>query len=76
MSRRFIDREREIGLLEKRLESESAEFVVIYGRRRVGKTALIIEFLRRHGGIYLLARETSELENLRRFSERIAAYFG
>ncbi|GAB6135518.1 ATP-binding protein [Thermococcus prieurii] len=76
MSRRFIDREREIGLLERRLESESAEFVVIYGRRRVGKTALITEFLRRHGGIYLLARETSELENLRRFSERITSYFG
>lgn len=52
------------------------EFVVIYGRRRVGKTALILRFMSGKGGVYLLARETSALENLRRFSERLADHFG
>ncbi|BAA30074.1 496aa long hypothetical protein [Pyrococcus horikoshii OT3] len=71
----FIDRKKELGLLEERLKSGKAQFIVIYGRRRVGKTALILEFLRRHGGLYLLARETSEIENLERFSLRLAEYF-
>ncbi|WP_297469011.1 ATP-binding protein [Thermococcus sp.] len=75
MSWKFVDRKCELSLLENRLGSGKGEFIVIYGRRRVGKTALIMEFLKRHGGIYLLARETSDLENLKRFSERIALYF-
>ena len=71
----FVDRCEELGLLEERLGSGLAEFVVVYGRRRIGKTALLIEFLRRNGGVYLLARETSKVENLRRFSERLAEVF-
>lgn len=71
----FIDREEELALLEERLRSGKTQFIVIYGRRRVGKTTLILEFLRRHGGVYLLARETSEAENLERFSLRLAEYF-
>ena len=71
----FIDRKAEIAALDDRVESPRAEFVVIYGRRRIGKTTLLLEFLRRHDGIYLLARETSEMENLRRFSQRIAQFF-
>ena|GEM_PF-4739430 len=35
----------------------------------------MLEFIRRNGGIYLLARETSNAENLRRFSERLAEAF-
>ncbi len=42
----------------------------------MGKTALLLEFIRRHGGIYLLARETSNFENLKRFSDILAGYFG
>ncbi|WP_324735849.1 ATP-binding protein [Thermococcus sp. SY098] len=71
----FIDRETEIRLLEERLERGRAEFIVVYGRRRVGKTALLLEFIKKHGGLYLLARETSETENLKRFSEKLADYF-
>jgi len=71
----FINRKAEMSLLEKRFKGNKAEFIVVYGRRRVGKTALLLEFLRRSGGIYLLARETSEAENLRRFSQRLAEHF-
>lgn len=71
----FLDRENELQFLEKRQEGGKPEFIVIYGRRRVGKTALLLEFIKKHGGIYLLARETSNLENLKRFSERLAEYF-
>ena len=37
----FIGRERELATLNKLYASDKFEFVVIYGRRRVGKTALI-----------------------------------
>ena len=71
----FVNRIEELELLENRIRSERAEFIVVYGRRRIGKTALLLEFIRRNGGIYLLARETSNAENLRRFSERLAEAF-
>ncbi len=72
---KFIDRVGELSVLEDRYRSNRAEFIVIYGRRRVGKTALILKFLEGKRGIYLLARETSETENLKRFSQKIAEYF-
>ena len=40
----FIGRENEIRLLKKYKESKESEFVIIYGRRRVGKTFLVKEF--------------------------------
>jgi len=75
MSKLFVDRVDELKILEERYKSGKAEFVVLYGRRRIGKTALILKFLEDKEGVYLLARETSELENLKRFSQKIAEYF-
>ena len=75
MSKLFVNRVEELSMLEERHGSGRAEFVVIYGRRRVGKTALIMKFLENKDGIYLLARETSDIENLKRFSQKIARYF-
>ncbi|BFH74665.1 hypothetical protein SJAV_26090 [Sulfurisphaera javensis] len=39
----FIDRKRELKSLRERLLSPSFELIVIYGRRRIGKTALVLE---------------------------------
>ena len=41
----FIGRERELAALNNLYASDKFEFVVIYGRRRVGKTALISQFI-------------------------------
>jgi len=71
----FLDRERELSLLENRYRSGRGEFVVIYGRRRVGKTELIEQFISRKGGVRLLAREESKSLQLRRFTERLAEFF-
>lgn len=75
MSKLFVNRIDELEILEERYKSGKAEFIIIYGRRRIGKTALILKFLEDKEGIYLLARETSEIENLKRFSQKIAEYF-
>jgi AAA+ ATPase superfamily predicted ATPase len=72
----FIDRKRELSLLEERYRSGKAEFVVIYGRRRVGKTALIEKFLEGKKGVRLLAREESKTLQLNRFSLALAEFFG
>ena len=42
----FVAREHELQVLEKLFTSDSFEMVVLYGRRRVGKTALIDEFVK------------------------------
>lgn len=48
----FIGRERELAMLNKLYTSDKFEFVVIYGRRRVGKTALISQFIDDKNAIY------------------------
>ena len=44
MKENIIGREREQQILEERLSSGRAEFIAVYGRRRVGKTFLIKEY--------------------------------
>ena len=71
----FRDRRKEMGALDALYSSGKAGLVVLYGRRRVGKTSLILELIGRHRGLYLLGRQETELENLRRFSEEVATFF-
>ncbi len=63
----FIDREEEIKTLENEWEKGRASFVIVYGRRRTGKTELVIRFIERHGGIYYLADKKTYRENLKSF---------
>ena len=71
----FLNRGRELSHLLERYENDSAEFVVLYGRRRVGKSELIDQFLHSATGIHLVAREESKHLQLRRFSADLSAYF-
>lgn len=71
----FLGRERELTHLHERYRSESAEFIVLYGRRRIGKSELIDQFLRTTTGIHLIAREESKHLQLRKFSRDLGAYF-
>ena len=49
-------RERELLELESRYGSGRFDFLSIYGRKRVGKTALVREFLKGHEGVFFTAR--------------------
>lgn len=71
----FVNRKDELAMLEERKVSGKAEFVVIYGRRRVGKSELIDKFLEKQNGIRLLAREETKLLQLRTFSEKLSGFF-
>src|SRR3989338_8846957 len=70
----FINRKEELKLLKDRIASNKAEFIIIYGRRRVGKSEIINEILKQNYGLKLLAREESEELQLRKFSESLSTF--
>ncbi len=70
----FIGRERELQALDRLYMSNKFEFVVIYGRRRVGKTALINQFIRGKNAIYFMGVESNAKQNLENFSKNILEY--
>lgn len=70
----FIGREQELASLNRLYTSDKFEFAVIYGRRRVGKTALINEFIKNKKAIYFMGVESNEKQNLENFSRNIMEY--
>lgn len=64
---KFIGRKREMEKLESEYSRDSS-FVVIYGRRRVGKTTLIKEFLKDKTAFYFLATEEIESQSMKRLA--------
>lgn len=67
----FYARTRELAMLNKHYLRESFECIVIYGRRRIGKTALISEFVRDKRVAFFSALESSAEKNLMELSEAI-----
>ncbi len=72
---KFINRIDEMATLENEYVRNEASFVVIYGRRRVGKTTLINHFCADKKSIYFLATEENESENRNSFKQLIAETF-
>ncbi len=72
----FIDRIDEMATLENEYARDGASFVVIYGRRRVGKTTLINHFCENKDSIYFLATEENEYENRNAFKQLVSEKFG
>jgi AAA+ ATPase superfamily predicted ATPase len=68
VSNTFFNRERELTILDERYHSSQAEFIVVTGRRRVGKTALLAQFAQDKPGVIFLAYLNSEEALLRQFS--------
>lgn len=69
---KFIDRVDEMKFLKEEYERKGSSFVVLYGRRRVGKTSLLREFGKNKDIIYLLGTEESEAQNMENFKIIIA----
>ena len=63
MFQQFIDRSDELKILEERYKSNKPEFLIIYGRRRIGKTELVLKFIKNKPNIYFLAEEKRDIEN-------------
>lgn len=73
----FVNRKREFEFLNDRFETNSRQLIVLYGRRRVGKTTLVTEFLERncYDHVYFLADQRGTDTNARRFAEQCATAF-
>lgn len=67
----FLNRVQELQWLTQRYESDDAEFVILTGRRRVGKTALLNEFATAKDGVYFLAYIDSADALLRNLSAAV-----
>lgn len=70
----FVGRENELKKLNKAYKNNGLECVVIYGRRRIGKTALINEFIKDKNAIYFPALNSTSNENLIALSKAIYSY--
>lgn len=71
----FVNREKELKLLKEEYFEDGFRFSVIYGRRRVGKTSLIKEYIKNRPSIYFLVTLESEFILLKRFQELVADFF-
>ena len=69
----FIGRKHELKQMDDLWASKTAQFLVLYGRRRVGKTALLVEWIRTSGNraLYWVASSTSTAAQLRSFSQAV-----
>ena len=72
---RFINRDHELKALEELWETGTPQLVVLYGKRRVGKTELIKRFTHGKPSIYFLARRIREEENLFYLGNAIGEFF-
>lgn len=60
--------------LENEYKREGSSLVILYGRRRVGKTTLISEFIKNKNALFFLASEESESQNRITFKEKVAEF--
>ena len=74
MYQQFVDRVDEMEFLNQRVNSDTAEMILLYGRRRVGKTEIIMQFIKNKSAIYFLAGRRPERENLREMQKNMAEF--
>lgn len=70
----FVARDYELSRLNRLYNSKSFQMAIIYGRRRVGKTSLIREFIKDKPAIYSQGIQTIAQQNLSLFSNDIASF--
>ena len=67
----FIGREAELKFLNDKYETEGGQFVVLYGRRRVGKTETLREFCKGKPHIFFSCTQTTDKVQLQKFSKQL-----
>ncbi|MCK5762838.1 MAG: ATP-binding protein [Clostridiales bacterium] len=72
----FFGRKEELSFLEEKYMSSKAEFVVLYGRRRIGKTALIQEFVKDKAHVFYSAVQITDGVQLQKMSKIIKQFYG
>jgi AAA+ ATPase superfamily predicted ATPase len=71
----FIGRERELASLKEFYDKDGIGMTVIYGRRRIGKSTLIAEFIKDKKTIFYTATKVGKNRNLELFSKQVLDLF-
>ncbi|ADQ08252.1 DUF234 DEXX-box ATPase [Caldicellulosiruptor hydrothermalis 108] len=71
----FVGRKYELETLNRLYNEDKFHFVVVYGRRRVGKTTLLTEFCKNKPSIFFVAEEYNDKISLESFSDKVLSYF-
>jgi AAA+ ATPase superfamily predicted ATPase len=69
---KFVDRQDELARLDRFAAGEEGGLAVLYGRRRVGKTRLLLEWAAKHAGLYTVADQSVAELQRRYFAEALA----
>ena len=67
----FYNREEEFELLDRLYNSSKFELLIMYGRRRVGKTTLLSQYCKDKNNIFFIGEEVNEKLLLDKFSKEI-----
>ena len=71
---KFVDRGKEVAFLDRRYRDKDFDLIVIYGRRRIGKTELIKEFIKNKPHIYFLCDKKGTERNILRFKKKLSFF--
>ena len=72
---KFYNRKKELRILDKFYRSKDKEFLVLYGRRRLGKTSLLKEFANKKPSLFFSCPLSTSKEALRLFQVQMAESF-
>ncbi|HHD16461.1 MAG TPA: ATP-binding protein [Euryarchaeota archaeon] len=72
----LVDRKDEMDCLKEIYHGDGSALFILYGRRRTGKTRLLIESLKGENGLYYMAIESTIEDNLKSLSERMSVFLG
>lgn len=72
----FVNREQELEFLNRKYAENSPQMIVLYGKRRIGKTELIKKFMEDKEGVYILCTNDSTQENIKEMKDKFAILTG
>lgn len=72
--KKFINREKELKFLNNEYLRNGSSLVILYGRRRIGKTELCKAFMKDKSTLYFLATEESETQNRNVFKDIVSDF--
>ncbi len=73
---RFLDRQEPLRRLAALSATEAGGLGLVWGRRRVGKTRLLLEWIRRTGGLYTVGDQSAEQVQRRYFADAVGSVLG
>ena len=70
----FIARETELAFLQERYDSRNGQLVILYGRRRIGKTETISHFCKDKNPVFFTCTQTEDSAQLKNFSHKLLSF--